>query len=253
MSLKLKPFFVGYLDVPVGLTGFLIKTCLIIFGAFATGAVLAGMSQDDPGQAGFRFDYGRQTITGIVEPRPYPVLHVTKGTDRIATGKTLMLAGQGKRGATPRLADLGGREIEATGIVVQRGELQMLQLIARNGGIAETAKNVEIPKTLDLGTWRLQGEICDGKCLAGAMNPGRGLAHKACANLCLTGDIPPVFVSTQPIDDEEFLMIGDISGGPLSKDAHHFVGQYVEVEAKIERRGDLLVMLVDSAKIKVIP
>ena len=98
----------------------------------------------------------------------------------------------------------------------------------------------------------MAGEICDGKCLAGAMHPGRGIAHKACANLCLIGDIPPVFVSTRPIEGSEFLMIAGPDGGPMPKAMLDLVASYIEVEADIERRGDLLVMKIDPASVKVL-
>ena len=85
------------------------------------------------------------------------------------------------------------------------------------------------------------------------MKPGRGLAHKACANLCLEGDIPPVFVSSQPVEGHEFLLVGDVNGGPLDKKLYDYVGQFVDVEAKIEKRGEVLVLLIDPNKVKLIP
>jgi len=42
----------------------------------------------------------------------------------------------------------------------------------------------------------LRGEITDPKCFAGAMKPGDGKTHKACAALCLRGGIPPAFRTT---------------------------------------------------------
>ena len=247
-----KPFFVGYLGIPKGLKGFLLKASLLIFAGFAAGGVLAGVSQDDPGKAGFRFDFGRQTVSGVVEAKPYPILYVTKGNDRIKTGRTLMLTGQGKSGVMGDPASLEGTIVDATGIILKRGDLDMLQLSGGKRGIKITDAKDTVPESESLGKWRLQGEICDGKCLAGAMQPGRGLAHKACAILCLVGDIPPVFVTTQPIEGSEFLLVGGADGGPLSESVYDYIGQFVEVEANVERRGDMLVMLVDPASVKVV-
>ena len=252
MSAKGKPFFVGYLGIPKGLKRFLVQTSLIVFAAFIAGGVLAGISQDDPGQAGFRFDYGRQTVSGIVEAKPYPLLHVTEGNERIETGVTIMLTGQGKSGAMANIAALEGTVVDATGIVLERGELQMLQLLGGKRGVSPSEIKQTVPEAISLGKWRLQGELCDGKCLAGAMQPGRGLAHKACANLCLIGDIPPVFVSTQPIEGEEYLLVASADGGPLPKSAYDYVGQFVEVQSELERRGDLLVMKIDMATMRVV-
>jgi len=84
------------------------------------------------------------------------------------------------------------------------------------------------------------------------MRPGTGLAHKACANLCLIGGIPPVFVSTQPVEGSEFLLIGGPDGGELPRAAYDRVGQFISVEGDLERRGDLLVLLIDPKTMAVL-
>jgi len=252
MSKNTQPFFVGYLGIPKALKGFLLKVSLLMIAGFAVGAVLAGATQDDPGKAGFRFDYGRQTLTGILQARPYPLLYVTEGNERIGEGRTLMLSGQGKTPIMADLAALDGSEVKISGVLLQRGELNMLQVAGGNRGIEKLAEGARIPQSTPIGRWKVKGEICDGKCLAGAMNPGRGLAHKACANLCLLGDIPPVFVSSQPIEGEEFLLVAGKDGGPFSRDLYHHVGQFVELETEIERRGDLLVMKIDPETIRAV-
>ena len=61
MSKKSPPFFVGYLKVPAELKKFLLVAAALFFLAFAGSAIVIGATQDDPGKAGFRFDYGRQT------------------------------------------------------------------------------------------------------------------------------------------------------------------------------------------------
>jgi len=252
MSDEKPPFFVGYLGIPKGLKGFLLKVSALTFAGFAAGAVLAGATQDDPGEAGFRFDYGRQTVTGIIEAKPYPLLYVTEGSEHIKTGKTMMLSGQGKTGAMKNVAALEGEIIEATGFILKRGELNMLQLLGGKRGVKPLSKEAPIPASEQLGRWKLQGEICDGKCLAGAMQPGRGLAHKACANLCLFGDIPPVFVSSQPIEGEEYFLVAGADGGRLPEEAYDYIGQFVEIESDIERRGDMMVLKIDLEKIRAI-
>lgn len=252
MSEKKAPFFVGYLNPPKALKSFLLKVSALMFAGFAAGAVLAGATQDDPGEAGFRFDYGRQTVTGVIEAKPYPLLYVTQGSEHVKTGETMMLSGQGKSGAMKNVAALNGEIIEATGIILKRGELNMFQLLGGNRGVKPLSKEAEIPASEPMGRWKLQGEICDGKCLAGAMQPGRGLAHKACANLCLFGDIPPVFVSSQPIEGEEYFLVAGADGGRLPEEAYDYIGQFIEIESDIERRGDMLVLKIDLDRIKAI-
>jgi len=128
----------------------------------------------------------------------------------------------------------------------------MLQLRGGRNGLRE-AEGAERPLIAGpLGRWKLAGELCDGKCLAGAMRPGRGLAHKACANLWLIGGIPPVFVSTQPVAGEEFWLVVGPDGTEMPQAAYDRVAQFVSVEADITRRGDLLVMAIDPNTFEVL-
>jgi hypothetical protein len=246
-----QPYFIGYLPVPGGLRRFLSVVAVALVAGFAVLAWAIGASQDDPGPGAFRFDLRRQTVIGVVELRPYPLLRVTEGSEHIKVGHTLMLSASGKRGLMSRAAPLEGQLAKASGVLLSRGDLDMLQV--RGGAAGLSAATGEAPGLTaePLGRWRLAGEICDGKCLAGAMRPGRGLAHKACANLCLIGGVPPVFVSTQPVEGQEFLLIAGPDGGPMPQTIYDYVAIFIEIEGEIHRRGDLLVFRVDPATIKV--
>ncbi len=246
-------FFVGYLPAPIAQRPFLLSVGLSLIGFFALMAWMIGTAQDDPGDGSFRFDLGRQTVTGVIETLPYPILHVTEGNDNIPTGHTLMLSGGGKNGAIERADPLEGTLATVSGVLLTRGDLDMMQLRGGRNGLAAAEGNGALPLPEALGRWRLAGEICDGKCLAGAMRPGRGLAHKACADLCIAGGIPPVFVSSQPVMGEEFLMITGPDGTLLPDAARSRIGTFVEVEGKITRHGDLLVFAIDPATLRVLP
>ena len=161
-----------------------------------------------------------------------------------------MLSGGGKRGVLDRAEPLAGQLVTASGVLLARGDLDMLQVRGGADGLSAAEGDAVLPESVPLGRWRLAGEICDGKCLAGAMRPGTGLAHKACANLCLSGGVPPVFVSSQPVEGSEFLLIAGPDGGALPQELYDYVGLYIGVEADIERRGDLLVMAIDPTTIE---
>lgn len=253
MSQDKSPFFVGYLSVPGELRAFV---WTLAVGLTVLGAALGywiGTTQDDPGPGAFRFDFGPQTVTGVIERTPLPVLHVTEGSERIAPGRTLMLSGQGKNGAQNRPDAIDGQYVTASGILLQRGEIDMLQLRGGTNGLQAAEGFGEIPPSEDLGRWRLAGEICDGKCLAGAMRPGRGLAHKACANLCVAGGVPPVFVSTQPVEGQDFMMISGPGQAEVPEALYDYMAQYITVEGHISRHGDLLVFAIDPETIEVLP
>lgn len=252
MSNKNTPFFVGYLSAPGGLRRFLLTVSVLFVATFAALGLALGVAQDDPGPGAFRFDYGRQTVTGVIELTPYPLVRVTVGNDRIKPGTTLMLSGQGKSSVDQRAIPLEGKLAQVSGVVLRRGDLNMLQLRGGKNGISTAEGNAPQQTNEPLGRWKLAGEICDGKCLAGAMRPGRGLAHKACANLCLIGGVPPVFVSTQPVDGSEFLLITGSDGGALPKSAYDNIGQFISIEGDVERRGDLLVLRMDPDTLEVL-
>ena len=241
-----KPFYVGYLATPAGLRIFLwVVTAVLVLGAGAMGYAI-GATQDDPGEGRFRFDYGRQTVTGVLEMTPTPILHVTDGSEQIPNGRTLMLSGPGKRGVIERAEPLAGQLVTASGVLLERGDLDMLQVRGgRQGLVAADGDLPDVAQPQDLGRWKLAGEICDGKCYAGAMRPGNGLAHKACANLCLDGGIPPVFVSSQPVEGSNFLMITGPDGSPMPEAAYDRVAQFISVEGQITKHGDLLVFAID--------
>jgi hypothetical protein len=252
MTKKNAPFFVGYLPVPGPLRKFLMLAAASVFGIFLMAGVLIGSTQDKPQESGFRFDYGRQTVTGVVELTPYPLLRVTEGNDLIKPGKTLMLAGQGKSGVDNRAISLEGQLATASGVVLQRGTIDMLQLRGGARGLSAAEGDAPDMATEPLGRWKIAGEICDGKCLNGAMRPGRGLAHKACAALCLLGDVPPVFVSSQPIEGSDFMLITGPDGTILPATAYDYIGQFITLEGDLERRGDMLVLRMDATTMEVI-
>lgn len=248
--MKRAPFFVGYSGVPEGLRVFLLVVAAALVGFFGVLGWAMGTAQDDPGQGAFG---ARNDVTGVLEMTPYPVVHVLDGTESVPAGTTLMLSGGGKNGAIERGEALAGQMVVASGALLARGDLQMLQLRGGRNGLVAAEGEGAAPEPEDLGRWRLAGEICDGKCLAGAMRPGRGLAHKACANLCLIGGIPPVFVSSQPVEGEEFLMITGPEGTVLPEAAYDHVAQYVSAEGRITRHGDLLVFAIEPDTIEVLP
>ena len=248
-----KPFFIGFVDTPKELRPFLLTIAALLVVAFAGLALAIGGTQDEPAEAGFRFDWGPQTLKGVLENDPYPILHVTEGSERVEAGTTIMLSGVGKNGVQGRSADLEGRLVQATGIMLKRGDLDMMQVGGQADRLMLLEGDAEPVESEPLGRWRVAGEICDGKCLAGAMRPGRGLSHKACANLCLEGGVPPVFVASAPLEGSEFLLVGGADGGPMPDTLLHQVATYVEIEGEVERRGSLLVLKADPSSLKVLP
>jgi hypothetical protein len=237
------PFFIGWSStVPTGLRGFLAMVSVVVLCAAAVIGLALSATIDDPG--GGDWAAGDQTLRGTITSLPYPLLHLPP-TGRHPAGHAVLLAGIGKNGAEVDPA-LAGQVVEATGAMLKRGSIDMMQ-VGEDPGLRTAAGEGVVPASVQLGRWRLVGEICDGKCWTGAMRPGNGIAHKACANLCLIGGLPPVLVTTAPVAGSTFLLLADADGGPMPDRLRPLVGLRISLDGAVERRGDLLVLRVAAA------
>jgi hypothetical protein len=250
MAKPQEPFFVGWGKVPKALRLFLAVCAaflLVGFGALAYGT---SATQTDTGSGAFM---GRTQVRGILQVNPYPILHVIE-SPHFEPGDTILLSGNGKRGAVGQAAGMDGKVVQANGFRLDRGELHGMQL--RNGKqglkLADNQDQSLDVKVEPLGRWKLQGEVCDGKCVSGAMRPGQGLAHRACANLCLLGDVAPVFVSSGPVDGSEFFLMSGPTGGAITKELLDYTAIFVEIEGDVERHGNMLVFKIQPDTLKVI-
>ncbi len=253
-------FFIGYSrKVPPRLMAFLaaVAGSLLVIAAVVAFALGAGTA--DPGNG--RFIGGAanlKTLTGIVELQPYPILRVMPDGDQEA--RAIPLTGQGKWGVMNAAEPLDGQIVDIEGFFLRRGELDMLvvrggvnnmKLTPTAATLTADQQNFTPAAAESLGYWRLEGEICDGKCYAGAMRPGNGLAHLACADLCLLGGVPPVFVTTGEIEGMNFMWLANADGGPLPDAYYDLVALRVSLEGEVERRDDILVFKVDLSSAEV--
>ncbi|QDG77396.1 hypothetical protein [Labrenzia sp. PHM005] len=243
------PFYVGYLNaVPKPLLVFLSIFAVCFAGGMGLAALALSSTQNDPGSGGFQWG-NRFEQAGLLELRPYPVFRVP--ADGTTPARTYMLSGQGKRGVFGPAKANKETPVNLRGVPVNRGDLTMIQ-VGKVEATEDGPTGFQPSDPVPLGRWKLSGEICDGKCYAGAMRPGRGLAHKACADLCLTGGIPPVFVSTGPVDGRTFFLMADKNGNLLGDEIKDLLALYIEVEGDVERLDDLMVFKADLATARIL-
>ena len=249
MAKPQEPFFVGWGKVPKALRLFLAGSAALLVIGFVVLSYFTSSTQTDTGSGAFM---GQTRATGVLQEAPYPVLHVID-SPHFEPGDTIILSGSGKRGAVSQAAGLDGQVVEARGFRLDRGDLHGMQLRGGRRGLkAAEDQDQKLDVAIEpLGRWKLSGEICDGKCLSGAMRPGTGLAHRACANLCLLGDVAPVFVSSGPIEGSEFLLMSDPDGGAVTKALLDYTAIFVEVEGEVERHGSMLVFKIAPETLKV--
>jgi len=240
-------FFVGYFTkVPPDVKATMIGAIVFLVAGLASASMMLSINTDSPGSGSYADELSGGHVTGTMETHPYPILRVP--ADGARPARAIMLAGSGKFGVDDRALALGGKQAQAGGVFVKRGDLEML-LVGGGDDLKAADAAVATPPTatpaVQLGRWRLTGEICDGKCGGGAMKPGTGLSHKACANLCISGGVPPVFVSTAPVDGHIFFLLASKDGGPMPAGLRDKTAVPVVLEGTVERRDSLLIFKVD--------
>jgi hypothetical protein len=250
-------FFIGWSrQVPRDLLRFYAVTACLVLVAFVSLGFVTGRQLDDParnlfatsGGAQARPDgwQGDQHFTGVLTYRPYPVLHASaKAGGPIE--RSLILSGSGKRGATVPTTD---RRVEAVGGLVKRGDIDML--VMDDDALTQADTTEKAPVAQPLGRWRAVGEICDGKCYPGGMTPGGGLAHRACATLCVIGEVPAVFVLASPVAGASFLLLAGPDGGLPPESLRDLIARPVELEGDVEKLGAMFIFRVDPAKARVL-
>ncbi len=210
-------------------------------------ALALGSRVDDPGGGDIT---GDRVLTGTLVEFPYPVL-VLDPDATYPSGHAVLLSGGGKRGVQEEAAKLAGQRVRISGTGVRRGSIDMLlvgEMKAAPGTSSGVAPALVPPNLVPMGEWRLTGEICDGKCVTGVMRPGNGLAHKACANVCIMGGVPPVLVTTSPVAGTTFLLMGDPHGKALPDAFRDHVGLPRRMDGTVERIADLLVFRTDVTR-----
>lgn len=238
-------FFVGYLKTPHGLGRFLRAgaiVLLIVGGALA--AALAA-SQRDPGLGAWDVDHAT-VLEGLVQTEPCPLIRVAGQQGQVMT---ILLVSQGKLGAAERLAPFNGQLVRVRGHTLERGRVRMFELdddakaveaVSTNTAMTSMApRTLALPAPSDRRAVTLRGEIVDPKCFAGAMKPGEGKTHKACAVLCLRGGIPPMFVAE---DGRAYLLVDENGRSPTGGALEAIlpkVGEFGEFHGQASTRGDV--------------
>ena len=182
-------FFIGWsAETPRADRRFLLGASIgLIAGAGALGGAIA-LSRPPVGDG--VWDMGTvATLRGQLLKHPYPLLR-TRNEDGAA--RTVFLASDGKVRLDLDEAPVG-ESVAATGTLITRGKNAMMAVtnIVREASAPPTSAIVSQPRSV-----LLAGEILDAKCWFGAMRPGFGKTHKACAALCARGGLPLAFCET---------------------------------------------------------
>lgn len=219
-------FYVGYLPMPARLKG----TVRTIVAALAIGvaslAVALAFAQRAPGRGVWHEDI--QDFRGTLHLGPYPRL-VTPD------GRTHFLVAEGKFGPGEIDPLLDAERVTLRGRLLERADVRLIELASPIEPDAAADDEPGAPGRGDgpgLPVTAL-GEIVDAKCFAGAMKPGDGKTHKACAILCIAGGIPPVFIASDPTSPAHGAVVRMRDGTGAWTLAPEWIGQGVRIEGRV--------------------
>ncbi len=235
------PIYVGYMQMPRSVRRAVRSVMLTLVIVMVGSAALIASGQRDPGPAVWDTT-SVQSWTGTLVESPYPMLF----TD---DGQTLLIVEIGKLGAHDRVAPFAGTGgVTLTGYPMERDGRKMIELIEGEGAIQPGAADAPrrlVPSLLGAEV-EVVGEIVDGKCYLGAMKPGEGKAHKACAVLCIAGGLPPMVVTRGASGTPTFHLLLVDGRAELPFGLLDLVAEPVRIEGRLGRLGDLSVLSCDS-------
>lgn len=235
-------FYVGYLPAPPRHVRFLRVLIPPTLTVLACIMAAIAFTQRSPGPAIWH-DATPISITGALYATPYPVLFTDDNT-------AYFLVEQGKRGAQQRAAPHHAHRATITGWLLERDDRKILELVPEDDAIRAHEPVPELPIT-SIPTFApitAHGEIVDAKCYLGAMKPGDGKAHKACATLCITSGIPALFISGSS-DTPAYHLILDTSHQPATNITHDFIGEPITLTPTLAKWGPLDIYLINTNNI----
>lgn len=237
MSDRPSDFYVGYRPLPPRDARLLrAGVPLLCAAVLALGAAAAALQRD--AGAGSHDTAAERTWTGTIFADPYPMLVDDAGS-------AMLVVQIGKLGASARARAFDGRAVTVRGYLIERSARRMIELADGDDAITATGAAARPSPTLEPGdAVVLRGEVLDAKCYLGAMKPGDGKAHKACATLCIEGGIPPMFFAKSPAGREEFLLL-DAHGSSARDAVLAFLGEPVTLRGRRASVAGLSAIFID--------
>lgn len=234
-------FYVGYLPMPAAHRRALLIGMPLVLTMLIAGIAAMGLAQRDPGDGVWHTGLPA-TWEGTLIADPFPRLLTDEGS--------VFLVEFGKVGAQERTEPLVGRRIRASGWLLERDGRRIVELEpASQSPLEDLGPGTMVPASESLGERTLVGEIVDSKCYLGAMKPGDGKAHKACATLCIAGGIPPTLLVRNDGGDAMHFIVVSSTGERADDLFLDLVAEPVRVTGGIERRGDVsFIRLRDVAR-----
>ena len=242
-----REFYVGYLKTPSGIKRGLLVLVPLLLVSMVVVAALVPAEQDDPGTGTWDLDTTTE-LTGVVLAEPYPQVLVAQDGGGV---RTVLLASQVKSGVHDRVTEISGQTATVRGNLIERDGRALMTLLDDASGVeaASALGGTALPTPQATGRFELTGQIIDPKCYLGAMKPGEGKIHKACATLCIKGGVPPMFMTRDADDQRTLYLLTGANGEAVFDSIERYIADPITAEGVIERHGDLAWFKIDAATI----
>jgi hypothetical protein len=239
-------FYIGYLPkAPEGLARFL-RRVVAALGVLAISIALV-LVMKQMRFANSVFEYGKvRGFEGTIATAPYPSLLVERPGMAGPQSKysRYLLVAPGKHGADDLVAGFDGKKVRVQGQLIYREGGTMVEITPGSITLLDTVP-ADQESTRNLEAVTVTGEIVDSKCYLGVMNPGQGKVHRDCAARCLSGGVPPIFVTSNGVD--QFLLV-DPEGHALGHDAlHEFVAEPITIHGELLQRGESRLLMINAS------
>lgn len=244
----MKEFYVGYLPAAPPATRRFVRWIAALLVLAAAGSAITIAALQNPFAASV-FEFGKtRTFAGTIEASPYPTLVVAR-PGKASSSSRYLLVGAGKHGADLAVSGYDHKAVRLTGTLIFRGNQTMIEVVSGSLSDDPSAAPAVHSTVEDLGVFDLVGEIVDGKCYSGVMNPGEGKVHRDCAVRCLSGGIPPLFAVDDFKGAPATLVLTDHAQKLLPKTSLSLAAKRVRVRGHIFRVGDSLHLETDPTAI----
>lgn len=248
-----KDFFIGWADTPPAADRrFFLGAGLCTLAA--TGGLGFGLAKAQKNAGPGTWDQGDlREWRGTITADPFPMLRTV---DENGAPRTALLGCLNKCAVRPKIDYLSGGEVVVKGSAIVRGPHLMIATMDHGEWIRAAttddgpAYDLSFPTPTLLGAADLKGEILDSKCWFGAMRPGEGKVHKACAALCIRGGLPPALYVRSLRATSRLMIIVDADGRAHGDGLLPLVADPIKTAGNVYAHEDLLFLRTDLADIQ---
>ncbi|MEL6795257.1 MAG: hypothetical protein AAFO89_00380 [Planctomycetota bacterium] len=224
--------YVGYLPAPVRHRRFArLSFGVVLVLAGGIGFVGARFATN-PGEGSWSSEVSH--VDGVLRTEPTTYLQTPDGP--------VLLVEIGKFGART-LNEVKDRPVRCRGTLIARGRHRMLELVTGESAVQPT-EQAQRPQgaASDPRGVEVIGEIIDTKCYLGAMKPGAGPTHAACARLCIRGGIPAAIVGATPVGEQIWAVLDPGESEVIDETLLSAVGKPVRLRGVLTERSGLSVL-----------